>query len=156
MTITFLDTNALLKLYLTEKGTPWLKGFVSGQQITISELALFEVATVLRRLYTEGAFTRTQAIDLFGQLNRNSTNYQIILLGGQPQLSQLVTLLFNLPTNLRIRSLDSIHLTAAHIALQDARSLTPPEPFVFVSSDVQLLRVAQAMGFVIENPEDHP
>jgi hypothetical protein len=41
------------------------------------------------------------------------------------------------------------------MALEDTRALTPAPPFVFVSSDAQLLRVAQAQGFVTENPEDH-
>ncbi len=69
MTIIFLDTNALLKLYVSETGSNWLKNFVSGQQITISELALFEVITALRRRYTEGDFTKEEAIDLIGQIN---------------------------------------------------------------------------------------
>lgn len=156
MAIVFLDSNALLKLYLLETGAGWLKSFVSGQQITISELALFETAGVLRRLYSEGRFTRDEALDLFAQLNRDTTNYEVIPLGGEPQLNHLLNLIFTLPSQLRIRSLDSIHLTAADMVLEAANKLTPPEPFVFVSSDKQLLQVAQAHGFVTENPEDHP
>lgn len=68
----------------------------------------------------------------------------------------IVFLIFRIPVVLRIRSLDSIHLTAAQVAMEQAQSLTPPVTLVFVSSDAQLLRVAQAQGFTTENPEAHP
>lgn len=71
------------------------------------------------------------------------------------QLNRLAQLLFNLPSGLKLRSLDSLHLLAAEIAFEDATNLMPPEPFVFVSSDIQLLRVALARGLVTQNPEDY-
>jgi hypothetical protein len=61
-----------------------------------------------------------------------------------------------LPNNLRVRALDSLHITAASIAFETANNLNPPEPFVFVSSDRQLLQAAQAQGFPVENPDTHP
>lgn len=156
MAVLFLDSSALLKLYLSEKGATWLKSFVSGQQIVISELAIFETANVLRRLYVEGHYTRDETSDLIAQINRDSATYEVVPVSGSLLLNRLITTLLNLPITLRIRSLDSIHLTSALIALEAANTSIPPEPFVFVSSDVQLLRVAQAQGFVTENPEDHP
>lgn len=156
MSVLFLDSNALLKLYLPEVGANWLRAYVVDQQITISELALFETANVIRRLQIEGKFSKDEATDLITRINQNSIAYEVITLGGQPQLNRLITLLFSLPTGLRIRTLDSLHLTAAEIALEDARNLIPPEPFVFVSSDRQLLQVARAQGLATENPEDYP
>lgn len=156
MAVAFLDTSALLKLYVDEQGSIWLRNFVIGQQVSISELALFEAVNALRRRYTQGDLTRAEAIDLFGQLNRSSVSYGVVTLGGQVQLNRLLNLIFNMPVALQIRSLDSIHLTAAQIALEDAMSQTPSQPFIFVSSDAQLLRVAQAQGFTVENPENYP
>ncbi|MEI6045056.1 MAG: hypothetical protein WCS37_11950 [Chloroflexota bacterium] len=37
MSLIFLDTSALLKLYLPEIGSSWLRSFMTGQQISISE-----------------------------------------------------------------------------------------------------------------------
>jgi len=156
MSVLFLDTNALLKLYLSETGSNWLRNYVKGEQITISELALFEIATVLRRRYIEGNFSRMEVIDLFGQIRIDALNYQIMPLGGVLQLDRLANLVFSLPANLRIRSLDSLHLTAATLAFEAAINETPPEIFVFVSSDKQLLGVAQAQGLATENPETYP
>ena len=71
-------------------------------------------------------------------------------------LDNMIDAIFNLPISLRIRALDSIHLEAASVTFEATNSLTPPEPFLFVSSDRQLLQVAQGQGFTAENPEDHP
>lgn len=156
MTVAFLDTNALLKQYLSEKGAVWLTNFVRDKQIVISELALFESSVVLRRRYTEANLTRVQAVDLLDRVKRDSLNYQIVPLGGDLQLAELQKLIFKLSNSLVIRTLDSLHLTAAQLAFNAATKFNPPEPFVFVSSDRQLLRVAQATGFPVENPEDYP
>jgi len=42
MSLIFLDTSALIKLHLLEVGSSWLKSFIAGNQISISELALYE------------------------------------------------------------------------------------------------------------------
>jgi predicted nucleic acid-binding protein len=154
--IIFLDTNALFKLYVTETGSNWLQNFVAGQQIALSELAFYEVATILRRRYVENYFNQVEALDLFSQIMQESVKYEILPLSDQVQLNRLVDIIFNLPNNLRIRALDAIHLTAAQIALEDSNNLNPPQPVIFVSSDVQLLRSAQVLGFNTENPENHP
>jgi len=156
VSLLFLDTSALMKLYLPELGASWIRNLVIGQQITVSELALYESATVFRRHYLEGALTRKQASSLYARLRRDSQVYQIVLLRIERQLPRVVTIAFNLPPGLRLRALDSIHLAAAQVASEQANSVVPPEPFVFVSSDRQLLHVAQFQGFATENPETHP
>lgn len=156
MSLLFLDTSALLKLYLPEIGSGWIKSFIAGQQIAISELALYESATVLRRRYQEGTLIRPQAASLYAKLRKESEAYAVILLRTERQLPRVITFSFNLPAGLRLRALDSIHLAAATISREAANRITPPEPFIFVSSDRQLLQVAVAQGFATENPEDHP
>lgn len=156
MALVFLDTSSLLKLYVPEIGTTWLKTLVTSNQVVISELALFESATALRRRYLEGTYTREQASDLYAQLNKDSVSYEIIPLGGELQLNRVVDMAFTLAVGLRIRALDAIHLAAANHALDASNNQVPPVPFTFVCSDLQLLRVAQALGFPTENPEDYP
>lgn len=46
MSLLFLDTSGLLKLYLPEIGSSWLKSFITGHNIVISGLAFYESATV--------------------------------------------------------------------------------------------------------------
>ncbi len=156
MEYAFLDTNALLKLYHTEKGSTWVKTFVIGKQVIISELTFAESATTLSRLYRDGIYTKRQAARLYFEIESNRSNYTVIPLELVLQLNQVVILAFNLPTGLRIRSLDALQLIAAKKAQSEVIALDPLANFSFVSSDAQLLKVAQAQSFVTENPEDYP
>jgi len=156
VSLLFLDTSALMKLYLPELGTSWIRNFVIGQSPILSELALYESATILRRHHLDGDLTLTQAALLYARIRRESQSFGIILLRTESQLDRVVATSFSLPAGLRLRALDSIHLAAAQIASEQANRLVPPEPFVFVSSDRQLLQVAQFQGFATENPETHP
>jgi predicted nucleic acid-binding protein len=156
MGLAFLDTSALMKLYITEIGSNWLKIYVKNNQIAISELALYEGATVLRRRFLENSITHTQALALYARLQNDSTGFDVLELGANKQLERVVNLVFNQPGSFRIRALDSIHLAAAQ-AMHEALNLSdPPVLFVFVSSDLHLLAAAQTLGFNIENPENHP
>jgi predicted nucleic acid-binding protein len=152
----YLDTSAFLKLYRAEVGSNWLKNFVIGNELIISQLTLFESANTLARLYREGFFTRLVALGLYRQIRRDSRKLTLLPLGTPQQLRRATSIAFNLTGGLRLRTLDAIQLATAIQAEEVARSLTPPVPFLFVSSDSQLLQVARSIGLVVENPEDHP
>lgn len=156
MHILFFDTSAFLKLYRTEIGSSWIRTFVVGKQVVFSQLILLESASTLARLYRDGAYTKREASSLFAQINRDSNKYTVIPLGSRTQKNRLTALVFNLPPGLRLRTLDAIHLTEAKIYQQATSNQTPPVSFTFVSSDTQLLKVAQSQGMITENPEDHP
>jgi predicted nucleic acid-binding protein len=156
MDFVFLDTNALIKLYLPERGATWLRNYIQTKRTIVSELSLFEVITVLRRLELEGRFTRTEVIAYQAQIERNATQYEIISIGTKPQRDRLRNITYNLTSNLRLRALDGIQVVAAQIALNDVNNLLSPNTFTFVTSDRQLFQVAQHMGFRAENPENYP
>lgn len=152
----FLDTSAFLKLYLNEAGSNWLKAFVIGKKVGVSQLVFVEVATTLGRLYREGVYTQTQVQQIYAQVRSDRYLYEVEPLGTKLQTKRVADLAFNLPVNLRIRALDGLHIAAAQTAQNRARRQRPPASFTFVSSDLQLLRVAQAQQFPVENPEDYP
>lgn len=151
MDVVFLDTNALLKLFKVEKGSNWLRNFIKDKEIFVSELAFIESATTLARLYRDGTFTKTQAANIFSQIQNSRLLYRVISLGGEPETKKIVSLAFNLPIPLRIRALDAIQLAAAEMST----SLAAPSAFTFVSSDAQLIKAATARGFSVENPENY-
>lgn len=152
----FLDTSAFLKLHISEKGSSWLTNFVIGKQIIISQLALFESATVLRKRYLDDTLTREEASKLYLRIHRQLPNYILILLGSTEQLNKVVSTSFNLPAPMRIRTLDAIQLVAAIIAYNNTKQQTPSSVLTVLSSDQQLLKVAQVQGFTTENPENYP
>jgi predicted nucleic acid-binding protein len=156
MDFVFLDTNALAKRYLNEKGSIWLRNYVAPRQIVISELSLFEMITLLRRLQIENKFNKADAITLQTQIETESIKFEIVPIGSKSERDRLVDTAFNLPNNYRLRALDGIQLVAAQIASEDVNTLPPPNTFTFISSDRQLLQVAQFLGFTVENPENYP
>ena len=115
MSLVFLDTSALMKLYIPELGSSWLRTYIQGNQVGIYELALYESATVLRRRILEGSISYTQALALYAQLQFDSIGYDILELRVNNQVDRFVNLAFNLPGNLRIRALDGIQLAAAQV-----------------------------------------
>jgi predicted nucleic acid-binding protein len=156
MEIVFLDTNAVVKLYIKEIGSTWIRAFVKGKAVYISEIVLFEVVTVIRRRHLEGEFNEIQARALIDQIRADCLKqYKIIDLRRSDQVDMLIEQAFNLPATMRVRALDGIHMAAASIVSDIAKNNVPPDPFTFVSSDVQFLRVMQ-QGYTVENPEDHP
>lgn len=133
-----------------------LKLLSSGKDKVISELALFESASTLARLYHVGTYTRPEASKLYSDIYKDRLNYKVVPLGSRQQLSRVASTAFNLPAGLRLRTLDAIHLAVAKITQAELSASTPPQPLIFISADAQLLRVAQTLGFAIENPEDYP
>ena len=156
MIAVFLDTSAFLKLHVDEKGSDWIRTFVSNKTVVISELTFYESITALRRRYLNGVISRKQPSSIYAKIYNSRTTYDLVHIGDDKQLEKVAAVSFNLPANLRIRALDAIQLTSASIAKQRLIASDPDTSFVFVSSDVQLLRVAQAQSFATENPEDHP
>jgi predicted nucleic acid-binding protein len=152
----FLDTSSFLKLYVAEKGSSWLGNYITGKEIVASELVLFESSNTLTRLFREGKITQGEAITLLDQILQDAQAYTIVPISTVPLVKQVNNLGLNLPPNLRLRSLDSIHLATALIAQAATNSLNPPPSFTFVTADAQLIRTAQHFGLTTENPENHP
>jgi uncharacterized protein len=152
----FLDSSAFIKLYVPEKGSAWLSRFINGKEIIVSQLILFECIGALGRLYRESTFSKPDAIALYRQIERDSLNYLVVPLGRQEQIDQVLDTTFGLATNLRLRTLDAIHLATAQITEEANKRLTPPTLFTFISADRQLLQVAQTLGLSVENPENYP
>ncbi len=155
MDLVFLDTNAFYKLYVPEIGSTWLRNYVVGKRIVISELAMIESATALGATYRNGRFSKAEAAKIFAQMNRNRSKYQIIDLGTKQRTNRTVTLALNLPKDVRVRGLDAIQLAAAMEAREAVSKLLPIPTFTFITADIKFFPAIRAAGFVLENPEDH-
>lgn len=156
MAFLFLDTNAFLKLFLNEIGSTWIRNFIVNNQVIVSELTWGEATNTLTRLYRDGIFSQADASNILTNIDTQISQFVIIPLEITNQLSMLASLGFNIPTNLRLRTLDAFQLIAAEIANNAVNTPNSPATFIFVSSDRQLLQVAQARRFTIENPENYP
>jgi predicted nucleic acid-binding protein len=70
--ILYLDTSALLKLYVEEPGSPEVEEAVGqAEQVATATLALPEAAHALARRASEGSLTEEEALEAFTELKRD-------------------------------------------------------------------------------------
>ena len=152
MTAQYFDTSALVKRYVDEVGSLWVRDRVdtaTGLLLT-SSMTRVEVACALARRYREGTLTR----DIHDELWQ-AFSYDIAV--------RLRTLRINLDTltiaerlakHYPLRAYDAVHLATALVARQ--RLATEGITGVtFLSADYRLLDYARREGIPVENPLDH-
>jgi predicted nucleic acid-binding protein len=146
----YLDTSALIKRYLAEVGSTWIKNLVdvaSGHVIVVCDLTAVEVFSTLARRRREGSITAADTLVLqtrfladFGQGYLSIALEDIVL-------SRARDLLNRYP----LRSLDAVQLAGAIEA-----SNILGEQMTFISADKNLLSAAIGEGFRVDDPNNHP
>jgi uncharacterized protein len=149
----FLDSSALVKRYLTEAGSQWIRQIANpagSNSIIVAEITLVEAASALAaRHRSPNGISRQERDAAVNLVARHfQTEYQLI-----PTSKFVVAQAVTLTQNHRLRGYDAVQLAAAlaaHEALRQ-RDLTP---LIFVAADQDLLAAAQAEGLAVINPHD--
>jgi predicted nucleic acid-binding protein len=145
----FLDSSAIIKYYVTEPGSTWIRSLVSdpGNVFVISEIAIVEVAAALSQLHRAKIIGRTHR-------DRSLDRFQSDLRTGR-FLSRVI----DITTIERAANLALTHAVKGYDAVQVASCALAEEvsntPITFVSGDRQALRAAQRSALEVENPFDH-
>ena len=150
MTAFFVDTSALSKRYVLERGSVWVKSWiepVAGNVTVISELATVEMFSLLARKQREGHLTANDKVTVQRTFLWHTTNEYIVDLLD----SRVIVIARNFIGKYPLRALDAIQLASA----VDARTILS-EPLVFISADRNLLVAAASEGFTIDDPNAHP
>jgi uncharacterized protein len=154
VTLLFLDSSALVKRYVDEVGSDWVRSITApqaNQRLFIARITWVEVLAAFARLRREGvlslenvtAVTQTFRYDF-------DTQYQLIEL--DQSLAQLAGMLAQKHP---LRAYDSVQLASA-VKLQPILAQFPNAFLTFVTGDRRLLAIAQAEGLYTDNPNDHP
>jgi predicted nucleic acid-binding protein len=150
MALYYLDSSALVKRYVPERGSAWVEEFCDKNDVAISLITVVEMASALGRRAKEGNLTEDQRDQIYRQFVDDEPRYQ--LLGLTEQISQRVaSLLLTSPEGLSLRTLDAIHLASAQLLLRDSGQV---EASGIVTSDRALLRAAPWAGLGVDNPEE--
>jgi predicted nucleic acid-binding protein len=151
---TYLDASALVKRYVAEVGSAWVRRMVARpvhQVLYTAALTEVEVRSALQRLVREGRLDSVQAQRLTQRVTQHfSRRYQVIRLT-RTIVTQAGLVLERYP----LRAYDAVQLACALTVqrLMAQRGLPPP---VFVAADDALLAGARAEGFPVDNPLQHP
>lgn len=153
MSSLYLDSSALVKYYIAETGSRYVRELMdsSGNQINISQLTIVEVAAAVekrRRVKEINERHRVRTLARFGIDYRR--RYQIVRVS-----DQILELAVALTGRHPLRAYDAVQLaTALRVdqVLQDNRL----PPVAFVSADEVLCDAARAEDMSAENPNDYP
>ena len=152
MPIYYADSSALAKRYLPERGSSWVTTLLRSEVISVSALAIPEVASALGRRKNEGSITASDASEIHRTFLRHLLSYRVYDLTQQILYAATEVLLGSRSTTLR--TLDALHLATALESV--ILSGLAKEELVLVTADHHLIDAAAAAGVRVENPEDHP
>ncbi len=154
MTVYFFDSSALVKRYIPESGSAWVRALTDtrfGHNILIAHLSQVEIISAAMRRAREGSISTRTARGVRLLVDRHaSRQYYVIGLTGV-----IASLAADLLETHPLRAFDSIQLASA---LESNRRMVNAvlAPLTFVASDNRLLSAASAEGLNVENPDNHP
>ena len=147
MALYYLDTSALVKLYVREPGSEQLLRLASralGNQLAVLALAQVEIRSALRRRARAGEIEEAIADQLLKRFQRHLEGVFLRQVLNEAMLDVACELV----DRQGLFALDAIQL-AGYFALKTASG---PHIPVFVSADRDLLRAAQAEALPIFDP----
>jgi len=149
----YVDTSALVKYYVGERGTVWVKNIldpVAGHLLfTVSLTGVELVAAVSRK----GRMGELDTVGLAQAITAVRSDWltwaQVLVVH-----SSLLTQAMDLVERHGLRGYDAVHLAGA---LEVAALQQKTEPtLTFISADDQQRRAAAAEGLSVEDPNAHP
>lgn len=133
----YLDTSALVKLYLDEPDRKAVTTAVSKEAIVATqEVAYIEAHAAFSRAEREGRLTQLELERLRSDFDGDWPNYLVVRVS-QPLLEQAVKLV----DSFSLRAYDAVHLSAAQTLARES-----PEPLSFACFDRRLNRAAGVLG----------
>jgi uncharacterized protein len=151
---TYIDTSALVKRYVAEVGSAWIRRMVARpvqDVIYTAVLTEVEVRSALQRLIREGRLDTAQAQRLTQRVLQHFTRrYQLIRIT-RPVVAEAGRLVEGYP----LRAYDAVQLACALTVRRSMHRRGMPSP-LFVTADTTLLAAAQAEGFPVDNPLQYP
>ena len=159
MAFYFLDTSALVKYYILEPGSSWIRSLIDtyptgiGQPlnaIVIAELSLVEAAAAFAILHRMDRLRRKLRDTAFSALSSDITSHRYQVM---PILSNDIVVAANLTQDYPLKAYDAMQLAVA-IRLRSVL-LQRGIGVIFISGDQTQLTAAQIEGMQSQNPFDH-
>ena len=146
MASVYLDTSALLKLYVSEEGTERVVSVAEEAaegRIVILDLTPVEARSAIRRREREGDIAATDADRVLKQIEHDCSMTFLM----QPSTSAVIEEAARLIDRHPLRAYDALQLAGCLVA-----SESMPEPVTFVCADTRLCDAAASEGLTTLNP----
>jgi len=148
------DTSALVKLYVTERGSAHARATAGADDIVISAITIVEVAAALRRRTLTGDIDPTARDAIYRRLLADTGGFTVIEVTPAVRMEAARLLLAEPLIAGRLRGFDAVQLATANLWFQALRPITL-DPGAFVVADGALGTAAAALGLPVENPEEY-
>jgi uncharacterized protein len=153
MTAYYLDTSGLIKRYVTESGSSWVRRLFQPEDdhfFITCRLTMPEVYSALARRLREGSVSKASYdTNIHAFQNDSTTVYRYIEL-----TLDVVNSSRHLLEQYPLRANDAVQLASALIA-NHSLAEAGLAPLLFLSADKRLIDVAVAEGLSGENPNDY-
>ena len=155
MTTYFLDSSALIKRYVQERGSGWIRSLASpaaGHTWLLARATMVEVYSAVARRAREGSVPAADCALAAEAFTAHAlTQYDFVELD-----YRVIRRARQLLDRHVLRALDAIQIASALIA-NDVLVATASLPdLVFLSSDDRMNQVALAEALAVDNPALHP
>lgn len=141
----YFDTSALVKRYVTEKGSEKLDEMLAGNPFSAtSKLTYAEILSAFTRRYREGEYSKNWLLKIIGNFETEIEEFSVV-----DVKYDLLPIVKQLLLRHDLRGSDAIHLASA-IWLKNVLK----ENITFAASDANLLKAGEKEGLIVINPQD--
>ena len=149
MASVYLDTSALIKLYVEEDGTERVVAITAdfdGVQVIILDFTPLEARSAVRRRQREGDISGADADRILDRIEADTSSSFLV----QPSTSAVIEGAARLIDRHPLRAYDALQL-AGCLVIRDI----VPGLLTFVCADVRLCGAAELEGLTVLNPTLH-
>ena len=142
----YLDTSALIKLYIQEEGTAQVLHLLKtreSHQLVVLDLAFLEARSAIRRREREGDISGPDANRVLKQLDEDRSSLYLVQPISSAVIEEAAWLLDSHP----LRAYDALQLAGCLTVRQNV-----PAPLTFVCADIRLAQAAGLQGLAVLNP----
>ena len=152
MSVAYFDTSALVKGYIAERGSGWIRTLLQDQDpiVFTSHMTAIEAACTFARRQREGLLSSDDHHQLVIAFDYDFA-YRYNVLGVEPFVIDAARQMANRQP---LRAYDDVHLATAWL-LNEELLRADKSPLMFVCADERLIALVQAEGLLTDNPNHH-
>ena len=149
----YFDSSALVKYYVQETGTAWVRTLIDaqpGNEILTAVVTGAEIVAALTRRVRTGLTLQADATTAINAFRYDfQTAYNPVAVS-----PQIILQAMSLAERYGLRGYDSIQLACA-VTVNAGFISGSIMPLTFISADVALNQSALAEGLIVDNPNNH-
>jgi predicted nucleic acid-binding protein len=154
MALYFFETSALVKRYVSEKGTAWVEGLLIPAlhpTVYIAQITGVESIAAITLRTRRGDTTQQEAAAAIANFRRDYAHEYLMA----QVTNALIAVAMDLAEKHALRGYDAVQLASA-LQVQTERQVYGLSPPIFLSADNNLNASAAAEGLAVDNPNLHP